>query len=139
MSAPVVTHLPLPFDPHVFMVRDNTPKPEEEQPQLLKQNPPNAAHAVDFAPLLPAAYRAQDNSGQMQLPIASLDFLQRELSVDKLNQLHNHLYIIAQAMPPHPLQRQKLFGRGIMVTDNVAMHLVYYSNNILIKPMPRYL
>jgi len=75
----------------------------------------------------------------MKLPTASLDFLDRQLSVDKLNWLHNDLYIIAQPMPPRPLHRQKLLGRSIMVTEEVEMHLVYYSNNILIKPMPRYL
>src|SRR5436190_15376007 len=139
MNASVVTPLSLPFDSHVFIVEDNAPKQEEQQGRQRNQTPQNATHTVDFHPLLPAACRAQDLSGQMQLPTASLSFLQRQLGVNRLNQLHNILYIIAQAMPPHPLHRQKLFGRAIMVTEDVAMHLVYYSNMILIKPMPRYL
>jgi hypothetical protein len=140
MNALVVTRLKLPFDSHVFTVENKEPSKEDQQQQLQpNQNPQNAAKLVDFSPLLPAACRAPDHSDSMQLPVVDLAFLQRQLSVDKLNQLHNNLYLISEPMAPRPLHRQKLLGRGIMVTEEVEMHLVYYSNIILIKPMPRFL
>jgi hypothetical protein len=119
--------LPLPFDPSTFTSNDEN----------------GVSHPLDFSPLLPAAAFGDHHGWEdFQVPVPDEGFLYRELSVDKLNYLHEQLSYITAPLPPQPLHRQRLRGRDFFVTEDVEYHLIYYKTKahvIHIKPMPRYL
>ncbi|KAF1955578.1 hypothetical protein CC80DRAFT_505455 [Byssothecium circinans] len=93
--------------------------------------------------VLTSGYSKHHSWADLQVPVAGVNFLEQDLDVPRLNALHDGLNLICQEQPPQPLQRQKLRGREVVVTEDVEMHLVFYhmeqSLLLLIKPMPRYL
>ncbi|KAF2261461.1 hypothetical protein CC78DRAFT_427131, partial [Lojkania enalia] len=65
--------------------------------------------------------------------------LRADLSVDRLNQLHAHLWWTGIPQAARPLHRQKMWGRQITVTEQADLHLLWVDDHIFIKPLPTYL
>lgn len=97
-------------------------------------------HALDpTAALLPASIRTAD-----QILVSSTDeiinFLKKDLYVDKLNKIDLYLWLAGRPMPPKPLNYQLATSREILVDERIDMHLVWESTGRLhLKPIPRYL
>lgn len=87
---------------------------------------------------LPATSRDADD--HVAIPTSyDEDFLERELSVRRLNEMHGHLWLCGRPNPPRPLHRQLLLGRDIQITEDADLHLVWMPKRIFIKPLPRWL
>ncbi|KAL6722061.1 hypothetical protein ACLMJK_001166 [Lecanora helva] len=90
-----------------------------------------------FDDLLPASQRTWDDD--IQSPTASMEFLKKELGVDRLNDIHQWLWLVGRPMPPRPLHYQKAVGRNIIVHEQIDLHLTWNEQSIFLKPIPRYL
>lgn len=67
------------------------------------------------------------------------DFLKAELSVQRLNVIHNFLWLAGRYGNIRPLHRQKLIQRDIVITENADLHLVWHYSRIFMKPLPLFL
>ncbi|KAF6806713.1 hypothetical protein CPLU01_15876 [Colletotrichum plurivorum] len=108
----------------------------------------------DFTSLLPASRRTKDDDlvapalfpildpagvVDMRHPTDILDCVDEEVKLDRLADIHEWLWIVGRPMPPRPLHQQRLLNREIMITEKMDMHLVWTTNRIFIKPLPRFL
>ncbi|CAM1507578.1 Fc.00g072190.m01.CDS01 [Cosmosporella sp. VM-42] len=66
-------------------------------------------------------------------------FLVTELRTPKLDKLHDHLWLAGFPLPARPLQRQRMMGREIYLTERPDEHLVWHRTKLLLKPLPDYL
>ncbi|TPX16067.1 uncharacterized protein E0L32_004062 [Thyridium curvatum] len=66
-------------------------------------------------------------------------FLSAELRTHKLDQLHRHLWLAGLPLPARPLQRQRMMGRSIFLTERPDEHLVWHQTKLLLKPLPAFL
>ncbi|KAL8931385.1 MAG: hypothetical protein Q9216_007218 [Gyalolechia sp. 2 TL-2023] len=87
--------------------------------------------------LLPASYRTPDDD--IAVPTLTTSFLQKELGVKRLNDIHRWMWIVGRPMPPRPLYHQKAIGRQIVVHEQMDLHLVWDEQRIFLKPIPPYL
>lgn len=90
--------------------------------------------------LLPAVSRTADN--RIEKPSVSstaLEFLERDLLVERLDKVKRHLWMAGRPMPPRHLGYQKVRSRDIIVSEEMELHLVWKTNCIYIKPLPQYL
>lgn len=94
--------------------------------------------ADDFAHLLPATYRSQEH--HLLIPRKDIyGFLEAELLITKLNDIHNWMLIVGRPTPPRALHHQILINRSILVTEQAELHLVWTKHRIFIKPLPKFL
>ncbi|KIJ16263.1 hypothetical protein PAXINDRAFT_132104 [Paxillus involutus ATCC 200175] len=63
-------------------------------------------------------------------------FLHQELSVSRLNDVHEHLWMVGRKGNLHPLHWQRATKRDILVTEDPGLHLLWYDSTIFIKPLP---
>ncbi|KAL8910029.1 MAG: hypothetical protein Q9171_004655 [Xanthocarpia ochracea] len=87
--------------------------------------------------LLPASYRTSNDD--IEPPTLTIDFLKQELQVERLNDIHDWLWLAGRPMPARPLYYQKALRRDIVVHERMDLHLVWVDNRIFLKPIPRYL
>ncbi|EFX02223.1 hypothetical protein CMQ_2272 [Grosmannia clavigera kw1407] len=66
-------------------------------------------------------------------------FLKADLLTDKLNKLHDNLWLAGLPLPPRPLHRQVMMGRALKLTEMPDEHLVWHQTELLLKPLPDYL
>ncbi|KAH7171196.1 hypothetical protein EDB81DRAFT_636134 [Dactylonectria macrodidyma] len=96
----------------------------------------NFASRADPGLLLPATSRLKDD---IVTPQSDPEFLEKDLLVDRLNDVHGWLWLCGRPMPPRPLHHQRLVSRNIFITEAVDLHLVWWRDRIFIKPLPPYL
>lgn len=75
----------------------------------------------------------------MIIPGGITEYLKKDLLVEKLNELHPHLWWAGRFGNIRPLHKQKMMHRNIIITENPDLHMVWYDSTIYIKPMPKYL
>ncbi|KAL2840902.1 hypothetical protein BJX68DRAFT_258278 [Aspergillus pseudodeflectus] len=104
-----------------------------------KEPPFDAAVSISSTSYTPAAFR--DEHYTLCRPMEDLPrFLQKDLSVERLNKIHKYLWLAGRPMPPRPLNYQAATSRGIVPDERIDMHLVWESSRrIHLKPIPRYL
>lgn len=105
-------------------------------PQLLGSE--NRNRPTTPIPLLPASYRTRKNDITIAR-LDDLDFLKSELSVDRLNEIHEWLMIVGRPMPPRALHLQRMKLREICPTEQMDLHLAWSPKRIYVKPIPRFL
>lgn len=66
-------------------------------------------------------------------------FLEMDLDVSRLNRIHWYLWMAGRPLNARPLQRQKMMGFDIILTEQADLHLLKFSNRLLIKPLPEYI
>lgn len=88
--------------------------------------------------ILPASFREDDF---LHTPLSEISkFLHLDLSVQRLNDIHELLWLAGRPMPPRPLNYQISVSREIIVDEKTDMHLVWGpGRRIHIKPLPQYL
>ncbi|KAF2677394.1 hypothetical protein K458DRAFT_395895 [Lentithecium fluviatile CBS 122367] len=89
-------------------------------------------------PLLPATYRTKRH----MVRLVSDDvraFLDSDLDVDRLNDIHKWLWMAGLPSAPRPLHYQAMKKRDIVVAEKLDLHLVWSPARIFVKPVPRYL
>lgn len=75
----------------------------------------------------------------LESPTATTEILGRELTVERLNDIHNWLWLVGRPVPPRPLYYQKSVRREIVVNEKMDMHLVWDDKRMFLKPIPKYL
>ncbi|KAJ4343716.1 hypothetical protein N0V95_006546 [Ascochyta clinopodiicola] len=66
-------------------------------------------------------------------------FLREDLDLSRLNTIHTHLWMAGRPMRARPLHRYKMYGYEILGTQQMDLHLLRFSNKLLVKPLPEYL
>jgi hypothetical protein len=66
-------------------------------------------------------------------------FLAFELKTPRLNAIHKHLWLAGLPNAARPLHRQRLLGRRISITEDPDEHLVWFEDNIYLKPLSDHL
>lgn len=100
----------------------------------------NSSHDLDPAScLLPAS--SQTSQHLLIRPTEDIqNFLRKDLCVDRLNHIHQYLWLASRPVPPKPLNYQLATSRQIVADQRTDMHLVWeHSQRLHIKPLPRYL
>jgi len=89
--------------------------------------------------LLPASFT--DDDLMFHAPLNEISkFLQLDLSVQRLNDIQEYLWLAGRPMPPRPLNYQVSVSRQIIVDEKADMHLVWGPGRCIhIKPLPQYL
>jgi hypothetical protein len=62
-----------------------------------------------------------------------------ELHVGKLNEIHGALWWAGRPGNLRSLHRQLMMHRKLLITEDPALHLVWYEKTIYIKPLPEFL
>ncbi|KAM0690644.1 hypothetical protein Q7P36_009412 [Cladosporium allicinum] len=98
-----------------------------------------SAQDATMIDLLPAATRTADDDIQVpSVTDGALAFLSKDLFVNRLNDVHNSLWIAGRPMPPRHIGHQIVLSREVIVTEDVELHLVWRAKRIYIKPLPKY-
>jgi hypothetical protein len=66
-------------------------------------------------------------------------FLDADLSVKRIDDIASHLWIVGRPYPPRPLNLQRVLKRDIVATTDASLHLVWTSQAMYVKALPRYL
>ena len=92
--------------------------------------------------ILPAVYHDKSHSLQTieETNEHSIQtYLEWELTVPRLNEIHGYLWLAGRPMGARPLHRQAMLGRELVTTEQVDLHMVRQETRIFIKPMPDFL
>lgn len=87
---------------------------------------------------LPAVVFTQDHF----LTSPNLDyekFLDDDLSVNRVEEIACHLWLVGRPYPPRPLNLQRVLKRDIVATTDASLHLVWTSQTMYVKALPKYL
>ena len=126
---------PLPH-PHATSI---TPSPTSSQ-----HGPANGTQQVivDTTPVAPLDSLPTIAGRKNNAFLANNDidkFLSQDLNLERLNNIHTHLWMCGRPMRARPLHRYKMYGYEVLGTQQMDLHLLRFSNKILIKPLPEYL
>lgn len=96
------------------------------------------AVAQDALGTLPTITRTRDH--QVFLVEDDVDeFLKRDLDLSRLDKIHGYLWMAGRPLNARSLQRQRMMGFDIVLTDRMDLHLLKFSNRLLVKPLPDYI
>lgn len=65
------------------------------------------------------------------------EFLNTELSTERLSSVFHYLWMCGMRGNIHALHWQTMMSRAILITENPALHLVWFESTIYMKPLPR--
>jgi hypothetical protein len=89
---------------------------------------------------LPATFRSTLDKHTLIWPSADYQqFLHDDLSVERVEDVQSHLWLVGRPFPARALNIQKVLGREIIPTTDASLHLVWTSKKIHIKALPRYM
>ncbi|KAI8941908.1 hypothetical protein NX059_000022 [Plenodomus lindquistii] len=66
-------------------------------------------------------------------------FLAETLNLERLNKIHGLLWMAGRPMRARPLHRYKMMGFNVLPTQQMDLHLLKFSNNMLLKPLPEWI
>ncbi|KAF2648249.1 hypothetical protein K491DRAFT_255256 [Lophiostoma macrostomum CBS 122681] len=66
-------------------------------------------------------------------------FLEQDLDLSRLNVIHGHLWMAGRPMRARPLHRHKMMGFELLPTQQMDLHLLKFSNKVILKPLPEYM
>lgn len=66
-------------------------------------------------------------------------FLENDLKTERLDRMSHFLWLLSSKNNINPLHQQAIKNRQILITEDPTLHLVWYYDQIFIKPIPRYL
>lgn len=66
------------------------------------------------------------------------DFLQGDLDLTRLNDIHDLLWMAGRPLITRALHRQKLIGREIIPTEQMDLHMLGDEDMIFVRPLPFY-
>jgi hypothetical protein len=131
----------LPYNPPQSLAKDPSknvsvsPSAGTIQPQPQQ---PFAAVATDALGSLPIIMRTMGH--RVFLVEDDIEeFLKRDLDLSRLNSIHGYLWMAGRPLNARPLQRQKMMGFDVILTDQMDLHLLKFSHRLLIKPLPEYI
>lgn len=66
-------------------------------------------------------------------------FLHQDLDLSRLNRIHAHLWMAGRPMRARPLHRYRMMGLDMLLTQQMDLHLLKFSDKLLLKPLPEWL
>ncbi|KAG5810513.1 hypothetical protein H9Q74_005787 [Fusarium xylarioides] len=122
----LTTVRPVPFDESVslFHIPNGTSKTEQSKPGTL---------------VLPAVYTSRGKLHRLDFKYGVKTYLQVELDVSRLNEIHNQLWMVGKPMPGRPLHQHLVYGRKIVCAKQADLHLLWDDYRLFVKPCPDYL
>lgn len=66
-------------------------------------------------------------------------YIRRELDFSRLDVCHEKLCWAGRPLNIHPLHRQKMMQRDVLITQQADLHLVWIDRVIYVKPLPAFL
>lgn len=117
---------PVPFDASVslFRIPKATSSFEESGPDIL---------------VLPAVCVKKGKLHRLSFDYGVETYLQAQLDVSRLNEIHNHLWMVGKPMPGRPLHQHLVYGRKIVCSEQADLHLLWDDSRLFVKPCPDYL
>ncbi|EPE36375.1 hypothetical protein GLAREA_05713 [Glarea lozoyensis ATCC 20868] len=131
-EATVTPTKPVPFSPENSLFR--LPNAKEKA----KRNDAYTKEATDCI-VLPAQFYSSGTLQSLTLEHGVDAFLAIEIDVSRLNQIHQHLWMVGQAGPGRPLHQHIVYGRKIACTEQTDLHLLWEDSRLFVKPCPDYL
>ncbi|KAJ5674213.1 hypothetical protein N7462_009652 [Penicillium macrosclerotiorum] len=103
-----------------------------------KQSTSTAAISSVLPVSLPTIFRDKDH--RVFLVSEDLEaYLKQDLDHARLNRIHGLLWMAGRPLNARPLQRQKMMGFDILLTEQADLHLLKFSNKMFVKPLPEYM
>jgi hypothetical protein len=65
-------------------------------------------------------------------------FLKQDLDLERLNVIHRLLWMSGRPLNARALHRQQMMGFEVLRTEQADLHLLKFSNRLLIKPLPAF-
>lgn len=96
---------------------------------------------VDAAPLTDLESLPTLSASSYEPFLANSDingFLKEDLDLSRLNRIHTHLWMCGRPMRARPLHRYKMLGTEVLPTQQLDLHLLKFSNKIILKPLPEH-
>jgi uncharacterized protein DUF6601 len=88
---------------------------------------------------LPTFFHHGDNKDVFLVPKHLGEWLESDLNLDRLDVIHSHLWACGRPFNARPIHRHVLLNRKIVITEQADLHLLYYSDILMIKPLPTYI
>jgi hypothetical protein len=66
-------------------------------------------------------------------------WLENDLNLERLNAIHGHLWMCGRPFNARALHRHILLNRKLVLTEQADLHLLYYSDILMVKPLPTYI
>ncbi|KAF2107128.1 hypothetical protein BDV96DRAFT_616989 [Lophiotrema nucula] len=133
-----------------FVPREIPPKPHRaavsaSQASLLNGdiNPLPVLDTATNIPLtpfdsLPTIFTGKD--GRCELAGDDIkSFLKKDLDLKRLNRIHGHLWMAGRPLRARPLHRYKMEGFDLLYTQQMDLHLLKFSNKLIVKPLPEWI
>ncbi|KAL6912613.1 hypothetical protein FSST1_010373 [Fusarium sambucinum] len=89
--------------------------------------------------ILPAVYAKKGKLHRLNFEYGVETYLQAQLDVSRLNEIHDHLWMVGKPMPGRPLHQHPMYGRKIVCSEQADLHLLWDDSRIFVKPCPDYL
>ena len=87
---------------------------------------------------LPAIFRTRDHD--LVAPSSRYtEFLDNDLSVERVENVLPYLWLVGRPYPARALNIQKVLRREIVPTTDASLHLIWTSQKIYVKALPRYI
>lgn len=67
------------------------------------------------------------------------EFLKTDLNLERLNRIHDQLWAAGRPMRARPLHRYKMMGFDLLYTQQMDLHLLKFSNRLILKPLPEWM
>jgi hypothetical protein len=106
-----------------------------------KQPGPRVNRSQSFSHLLPASFQTKRNVLHfVELPKNDISgFLDQELNLQRLTDLHRFLWMAGRPRPPYPLHKLLMKGRDVVITEDLDTRLIWTKGRIFVKPLPSFL
>ncbi|KKK19202.1 hypothetical protein ARAM_004774 [Aspergillus rambellii] len=143
MASPSTTHLSPPFSP-----------PDKASPAAHGGETPSSVEAAtksganttsttkvptETLRSLPTISRVPGHHHVFLVEDDVATFVKMDLDVSRLNRIHRYLWMAGRPLNARPLQRQKMMGLDVVLTEQADLHLLKFSNKLLLKPLPEYI
>ncbi|KAF1970739.1 hypothetical protein BU23DRAFT_556461 [Bimuria novae-zelandiae CBS 107.79] len=66
-------------------------------------------------------------------------FVKEDLNLERLNRIHGHLWMCGRPNRARALHRYKMLQMEVLPTQQMDLHLVRFSNKLIIKPLAEYM
>jgi hypothetical protein len=103
---------------------------------MANRGPLSSAPQIDDKDL-PANFRTKEHV--LVLPSSNPGFLDDDLSTKRVENVLPHLWLVGRSYPARALNIQKVLRREIIPTTDASLHLVWTSEKIYVKALPRYI
>ena len=112
-------------------IRSTEPRSRVHSDALHKEY---SASEGDITALLPM-WECDEEKNLVAFDTDVMTCMDKELNLERLNAVHDKLWLVGRPEPPRPLHHQVILGRELVITERMDMHLVWASDRMFLKPL----